>query len=149
MRVFGLKLDGNDYASSIVSLCQDKLGISIQPDDIGAAHPLNSRPGAKPAMIVRFRTGALRDQVLRARKKLKDTGISMAEDLTSLNVKLMKRLKNNTKLKDVWSLKGRIFATASSDGKKYLFQPFDDVDRVLALEPGTIDHSLDHNSLEY
>ena len=95
-------------------------------DDIEASHPLPSRSShQQPAVIVRFRfkSRKTRDEVLRTRKNLKGTNVSISDDL-SLNRQLLNRLKNSDKIKICWTWNGRVFRIGTESGNKCLFKPF-------------------------
>ena len=108
LRFFGLDLQEDDNCTtSIVRFCRNKLSIEIQESDVASSHPLppsqhnaskedaegNRSAPTKPAIIVRFSNLAIRNLVLSKRKTLKGTGVSIAEDLTTNNVRLLNRLK--------------------------------------------------------
>ncbi|XP_076449959.1 flavin-containing monooxygenase 1-like [Babylonia areolata] len=102
-------------ALKLSDLFTSKLGVAVTEADIEAAHrtgsrtPQHTRP--RP-MIVRFLSRRKKDEVLANRRKLKGNPqkISIAEDLTSLNFKLLKEAKEHSATLDAWSSRGKIFA---------------------------------------
>ena len=59
---------------SILSLCIDKLGVAVSQSDISVAHRLKAGKSDKHRpIIVRFNSRRIRDEVLRAKKKLMTT----------------------------------------------------------------------------
>jgi hypothetical protein len=73
-----------------------------------------------------------RDSVVRQRRLIKGTGMTIVEDLTSLNVKTLNRVRNSDLVATSWTWNGRIFALLKS-GKKVIvkpFQPLQDCDAV-------------------
>ena len=62
-----------------------------------------AQPARRPVILVRFYQRDHRDTVIRARKILKGTRYAVTEDLTSLNVKTMNRLKNSDMVRNTWS----------------------------------------------
>jgi len=80
--------------------------------------------------LVQFRYRDDRDKVIRARKSLKGTKYAITEDLTSLNLKTMNRLKNDENVRNTWSWNGKLFAILTS-GKKIQVRPFQSVNEFL------------------
>ena len=122
----------------------EKLHIHLEPGDITVAHPIprrrqvdgsNEEGNAEerpPPIILCFSQGGRdkRDEALKRRKQLKNTGFSIFEDMTSMNMKLNNRLKNRDDIKNAWFSNGKVFGLLVS-GKKMRFQPFDDIDAKL------------------
>ena len=52
------------------------------------------------------------------------------EDLTSMNIKLLNRLKNHEDIRSVWSPKGKVIALCKS-GDKRSFELFDNIQQKL------------------
>ena len=145
LRIFGVPLkEGDDYKETVVSLCQSSLGMDdLNKNDIENAHPLppnkpsssspHSRdPPMKSTMIVRFKSRATRDDILRKRKQLKNSGISIAEDLTSCNARLLKRLHNDDSVSDSWTVNGKVYCKFKNTSKKCVVNPFDSLSDVFA-----------------
>ena len=83
----------------------------------------------RPTMLIRFYDK--RDYVIRSRKVLKGTHYAITEDLTSLNVKTMNRMRNNKDVRTTWSWNGNFFAILSN-GKKVTVKPFQPISELLA-----------------
>ena len=132
IRLHGLTLSGESSTDAVVDIIRDKLHLECTTDDIEASHPLPSRSSEKqPAVIVRFRSRKKRDEVLRSRKNLKGTNVSISEDLTSLNMQLLNRLKKSDKIKSCWTWNGRVFGIGTESGNKCLFKPFCSIEETL------------------
>ena len=143
IRIYGISLNDNEsYDETVVSLIKNKLGLECDQNDIESAHPLPSRshPSTshssptkqRTSFIVRFRKNQKRIEVLKNRRKLKGTGISITEDLTSLNSQLLTRLHNHDGIQSSWSWNGQVFAIARHSGKKFAIKPYSEIDAVLA-----------------
>ena len=84
---------------------KNQLGLaSFRSDDIENAHNIpskerNNGSWSKPSVIVKFRSRAVKDDVLRKRKLLKGSGVAISEDLTSLNLDLINRLQKSDLVK--------------------------------------------------
>ena len=84
-----------------------------------------------PPIIVRFHSRNLRDAVVQRRKRLKKTGISIHDDMTTLNLQLINRLENHDSIQKSWAWNGKVHALTNND-KKLKFEPFDDINAKLA-----------------
>lgn len=80
-------------------------------------------------IIVRFRDRITRDKVIRQRKLLKSTKVTVIEDLTNLNVELMNRLRRSDDVEKCWSWNGHVFAMLKN-GKKVRVRPFQTIQEV-------------------
>ena len=118
---------------------------NITPDDIAAAHPQctgksnsthESNASSASTVLVRFHRKDVRDSVIAARKVLKKSGVSISDDLTSLNAQLLKRLQSSDRLLGAWSWKGKIFAKLS-DTKSVVARPYQTIDELFCK----MDHS--------
>ena len=113
---------------SVITLCRDKLGIDVLPSDISSAHRI--RKGEKDTtrpIIVRFVRTQLRDEIMRAKKKLKSSGsrIYLSDHLTYSASKLFfeaRKLVREKKLESTWTMNGQVLfkRTAAADEKPSL-----------------------------
>ena len=122
-----------------MSVIRDKLHVQCNLGDIAAAHPVPLKSQASttpqhPMFIVRFRDSMKRDEVLRSRRVLKGTNISISEDLTNLNLQLLTRVRNDSRVQNSWSWNGRVFAIGKDTGKQFIIKPFSAIDKILANE---------------
>ena len=74
-------------------------------------------------VIARFYDKSLRDRVIRQRKLLKNSGYTIVEDLTSLNVEVLNRLRRDSDVDKCWSWNGHIYALLKN-GRKVRVRPF-------------------------
>ena len=131
-----LKISSIDYGDFIAH------PVPVRTHKISTAHATPSDSGQSPpppvtehSVIVRFANKSLRDEVIRARKALKKSAVSIIEDLTSLNVQTLNRLKNDSRIKSCWSWNGKLFAVPEGHDVKLQIKPFqslDDAMRVLS-----------------
>jgi len=130
IRIFGLQ-SGEDCRSASVNFIRSALRISdIEAEDIEVAHSVQTSSSRRPAVLVQFRHREHRDKVIRARKALKGSKYAITEDLTSLNLKTMNRLKNSEYVQNTWSWNGKLFAILTN-GKKVQVRPFQSVNELL------------------
>ena len=140
LRVHGLKLqDGCDYKEAVASFLTRELRnrdadpLLIERKDIDAAHPLPPRHSNSvstktppiPQIIVRFHSRELRDSVLSARRSLKGKGISLTDDLTGPNARLLQRMKNSEKFENQWAWGGKIYGIPKGKTNSQRFDIFD------------------------
>jgi hypothetical protein len=141
LKIHGIKLgDGENCRLAVCKVLTEDLGIHLKEGDVAVAHivPGKRKPGRNddgedrepppPPIIVRFSEAARdrRDEAIKRRRQLKGTGTVIYEDLTTLNAKLINRLKNHPDITSAWSSFGKIYGL-SSDGKKMKFEPFDKI----------------------
>ena len=134
LRIHGLNIQQDtNCCQAVREFVQSRLHVDLRDEDIDIAHVLPSRggqPNRTPAVIVRFQRREKRDNVLRARRVLKGTQYSVSEDLTSLNVKTMNRLRNSDRVRKTWSWNGRIYALLAT-GRKLCVRPFQTIDECM------------------
>ena len=116
--------DGENTDAVVIGTIQQKLGLThIGADHLERSHRLGPKKDEqgrprKRAMIVRFRSEAVRDEVFRARTRLKeynrqfkDNQIHVNEDLTAKRAMLAYRtrqLKRQKQIADCWTYAGRV-----------------------------------------
>ena len=151
IRIRGLEVEKGVNCKGVVSNFlnthmkrADGKSLSITPADIDAAHPLPSRPRktesttprtADPSasspppdvVIVRFHRRDTRDAVIRARRSLKGTKVSIQEDLTRENAALLRRLSQSPSIRSAWSWEGKIYGAMEGIKKPKRFDILDEL----------------------
>ena len=132
IRVFGVpESPQEDTTTTICKIAQEKLHITLKPEDIDRSHRVRRRnppphPGSRPkpaAIIVKLTSYQHRQRLIVNRKNLKGSGISICEDLTDANRTLLHDAfiaskKLNSKIEAAWSMDGRIIVSVkASHGK--------------------------------
>ena len=138
VRLCGVKPEVNeDCRVAAMRFIRNVLHVSAVGDsDIEFAHMTagsvqsTTNQQKRPIMLVRFCHRDARDLVIRSRRILKGTHFAVTEDLTTLNIKTMNRLRNHDQVRTTWSWNGKIFAILSN-GKKTSVRPFQSVDELL------------------
>lgn len=128
-----------DCTQKCLDIFQTKLGVSLQKQDIEAAHRLRPRTDGKPpTVIIRFTRRDQRQRVLSNRRKLKSSGVSIAEDLTALNMKLLNRVQNNEGVEHAWTSNGKVLGNPVGSKQRVTFSLFtpteDSIQKALANE---------------
>jgi len=146
IRIRGLKLrQGEECQIAVAMFLNEKLQVNISCEDIDAAHIIptrsdnsaeslptssasassstQSRQRALPAVIVRFKKRDVRDSVLRKRRLLKNSSVSIVEDLTTLNSQTINHVSKDPKVETAWTWNGKIYVLTKS-GDKLSVRPF-------------------------
>jgi hypothetical protein len=78
-----------DCLNEIVKLCNDKLNVEIDKNEVDRAHRVGPKSGSKARpIIVKFKSYDAKFEICKKRKNLKGTHIYINEDLTKFNAKL-------------------------------------------------------------
>ena len=87
--------------------------------DIDKSHPLFKESDGSYAIIIRFTNRDMRDDIFYKRRLLADTntGITLTENLTSANLKLLRDSKEKLSKLAVWSEQGVIYADVNGRKK--------------------------------
>ena len=117
LRFSGIKPSPNgtgpeDTDKILLQLCNGQMGLQLQLSDLQRSHRVGPIESGNRGIIVRFVSYRVRAQVLKARSKLKGTGIYVNEDLTKRRNNLAflaRQLKKQNKVVDTWTYDGKIF----------------------------------------
>ena len=118
IRISGLSHDKpNEYAQEsiegVISKVNNKLGLPLHYQDIDIAHRLGKfKAGKIRPVIVKFVRRIDKINVMRNAHKLKNTKLSINEDLTHLNQSVLASIRINGKadFSKTWSFEGKLFA---------------------------------------
>ncbi|XP_069119362.1 uncharacterized protein [Argopecten irradians] len=123
IRIFGLedtseKETVQECKEKVVSLVNSKLKVALRGDEIDITHRLGKFVhGKKRNVIVKFTHRTKKHEILRARKILKGTGISVFEDLTKYNQDRLKEAYHVNCVQNSYSIDGKLFVILK-DGRK-------------------------------
>ena len=115
VRVNGIPESGQreDTDTLIVQLAKEKLGCNITKADITVSHRLGKPHSDKPRVIVaRFVNHDTKTALLKNGKRLKNTSISINEDLTKVRSKLAfeaRVLQRSGKIQQTWTRDGTVY----------------------------------------
>ncbi|KAK7484723.1 hypothetical protein BaRGS_00024008 [Batillaria attramentaria] len=154
VRVFGVKEDDDETVQQceekVLRIINEKLELKgIKSADVDAIHRLGKKPKPRRAeqnhsdsdsdtesrpraIIVRFVSRKCTQDVLRNRRKLRGTKISIAEDLARDRYRLLRQVKEK-EVDDAWSRDGKIFVKVS--GRIREVKSAEDVTRFLTSTP--------------
>ena len=109
VRIFGYTFNPEmDTTRAVLLLFKDKLNITLNRGDIIAAHPLprkrqiDNRPTPPAPLFLKFVHYSDKESVIHSRRKLKNSGISIFEDLTRKNQLLLNRVSNDDRVVNAW-----------------------------------------------
>ena len=130
IRIFGIPeakpIDNEDMRGVMCEFFEEKLDVNVKKQEIAAAHRLPTRKEGKPRpIIVRFAWKETKYALLKVRKKLKGSGQSITEDVTSDNMRLMNRAEKSNKFSEVWFSNGRVHAIDKRTKNKKVLELFD------------------------
>ena len=119
LRIYGVMESNRENTDNlVVNIAQEKLGVSLSPDDIDRSHRIGKPRRGKPrAIIVKFSSYKKRMEIFKNKSKLKGSSLTIREDLTSLRMKTLSAAVEAFELKNVWSSDGNI-VIKSADGSK-------------------------------
>ena len=98
---------------------KDKLDIELQDMDIDRTHRIGRASGKPRAILVKFTSYRARNILIKHRRKLKGSKISIHEDLTKSNQDLHMKTSKQFGVVSTWSQDGRVYASVmtSTPGK--------------------------------
>ena len=103
---------------------KDKLNMKMSQVSIGRSHSLGKRKGPNQktqAIIVKFTRYQDRHLVLRNKKLLKGSGISVTESLTLKRMEHLKKVREQHDFANVWTLDGKIMFMGNDDNPKVYY----------------------------
>ena len=105
----------------------------ITNDDINDAHPLYTKEGSKPLVIVQFNKRWIRNEVLKVKKSLKSNwGVRVMEHLTKHNRDMLNKARDIVGGYYAWSQKGVVYASLE-DGTKMAIKNEEDLNHLQSL----------------
>ena len=140
IRIHGMREQGRGRnVENTHSMVADFLyyDLGLEPD-IEIAHRIGvkSRDPNKPrTIIVKFVRRSDKLDVMLRRKSLKGKGISISDDLTVKNVKLINEVRDHERIEAAWSWDGKVYAKGKNGHKLKLYpgiQVDNELDRVEA-----------------
>jgi TolA-binding protein len=115
LRVFRVPEATGETAEDCIRKCVDifshKVQVPTTEKDIEVAHRTGQQSSSKSRpVLVRFFSRRKRDQILANRRKLKNKGIVIGEDLTVANYKLYRDAMQHSACASAWTSNGKVLA---------------------------------------
>ena len=116
VKIYGLPERKDESCVDIVRMMlRDKLRIEINRDQIAVAHRIAGRSGKVRPIIVRFDQHDVKFTVLKQRRQLKGSGVSIQEDLVKAVWDKLAAIKDSEDCADTWAWNGKIFIKDRND----------------------------------
>lgn len=135
IRIHGMREQGRGrYRENTLRLVSNFFynELELEPD-VEIAHRVGVKstdPDKPRTIIVKFVRRSDKLAVMLRRKSLKGSGLSISDDLTLRNVRLIKEVRDNERIESVWSWDGKVYARGQN-GYKFLLHPGIDIDAEL------------------
>lgn len=100
-----------DCVKKVCRIFTQDVGVATSPSDIEVAHRTGQRSGQRNRpILVRFFDRKKRDNIMANKKKLKNKGVVVGEDLTAANYKLYTAAYKHSASLSTWTVNGKVFA---------------------------------------
>ena len=130
---------GSEFSDWVVKKLNEllpSLNGSLRKDQIDRSHIFRKEnKKKKTVIIVRFISRDVRNDVLKCRKDLKNSGIVMTEHLTSTTLDLLGKAKNHVGYKNTWTYEGKVYI--SHNNRKIQINSVGDLPPLVAHCPTT------------
>lgn len=130
LRIIGIPESKTEVSKTVVTEFFQKRDFKVKEADIHIAHRVGKKDGTRPrAMIVRLFDRNKRDSVIKERRKLKGSGITIAEDVSAMTMKTLMRVQRSDGIDNAWIWNGKIFARhRSNPSVSFVVKPFQSVE---------------------
>ena len=104
----------------ILKTINEKLDVKITENEIDRSH--RKKDGQKPRpIIVKLTRYNTRKKVFASKRKLKGTGVSITESLTTKRMEQLNKAREEHSFTNVWTTDGKIFFKRPNENKSNLF----------------------------
>lgn len=123
-----------DTDELVLKVFREKLLLhGIEATDLDRTHRVGkkSKVNKKPRpIIVKFARYNIRNEVFRSKRKLKATGITITESLTSRRLQLLKEVQGLEQVKSAWTSDGRVVCLLQDNKTKMQIEKQGDLERL-------------------
>ena len=111
LRIFGVPQRPDEKTDEAVLDVARRIGVQLGIPDIDRSHRVGKQPSGDRSrgIIVKLASYRTRQKLIQNRRKLKGTGITIHEDLTSKNRELLLKAQGHEKVTSAWTVDGRVF----------------------------------------
>lgn len=129
LRISGVNVEEKEenLLGKVIGVLTSKLGIAATADDFVACYSVG-RDVNKKSIILKVKDYKVKESILRNRKKFKNTGIKVSEDMCKTFHDLFLKAIDALGSKNVWFANGTIYARV--DNKKHKIWNPTDIDRL-------------------
>ncbi|KAK3102633.1 hypothetical protein FSP39_013790 [Pinctada imbricata] len=131
-KLYGVKESkGEDTEKIVIETIDKKADLKVDRNEILAVHRIPGKPGKERPILVKMRNSACKTKVMRKRSVLKRQGggVTLADDVTDLNAKLINRLSRHSDIEAAWYFNG--FVYGQYKGNRIRFDILDSIDEKL------------------
>jgi hypothetical protein len=115
LRMDGLRnIDNGSLINQVLNIINKQLKVDCSENHINEVSRLKGSEGKDSTILVKFVTFWKRNEVFKAKKLLKGTGIFINEDLSKNQYELLKMARKKIGNHNVWSAGGKIFAKGAN-----------------------------------
>ena len=122
--VHGIAETNNENTDDLVlKTINEKLDVEITENEIDRSHRIGrKKEGKRPRpIIVKLTRYNTRKQVFASKRKLKETGVSITENLAARKVEQLNKAREEPDFTNVWSTDGKILFKRPNKNKSNLF----------------------------
>lgn len=133
IKVMNITEQPNETEEKLKASFCDKLkdkDLSFDPNKILAIHRIPGKTGQPKPVLVKLTNNNEKIKIMQKRKEFKTSGNRLVDDVTKLNVDLIKRLLEHRKIEQAWYFNGNVYGKTES-GRRCKFDLFDNIDEVL------------------
>nr|CAH7735730.1 unnamed protein product [Callosobruchus chinensis] len=133
LRIFNFpEKNGEDLPQEIIRLCNSKLDVPIEKEDIVVCSRIGKKLSNRPrSILLKLAHVNSKQRIYKNKSRLKGSGIVIKEDLSEKRLKLMQVAIEKTSLKQVWSFNGSIYVLHRD--KRHVIKNIGDVDGLLLI----------------
>ncbi|XP_071481462.1 uncharacterized protein [Diadema antillarum] len=143
----GVPENDGESTNAVVIDVAASAGVAVSEADISTSHRMGRPQPNKMRPIARFVRRDLRTQLLRSKRKLKDSeqhkDMIIMEHLSPVRAKLLQAVKQDENAEKVWTIDGKVHSTLKSDPhKKHIIHGPDDLFKRLGWSEDKLKKSL-------
>ena len=115
----------------VCALLQTKASITLTPTQIVAIHRIPGRAGQPQPVLIKLRNNNDKTLLMKNRRRMKEAGYKLVDDVTRLNTGLINRLLLNEAIESAWYFNGAVYGKSHA-GRRYKFDIYDSIPDVMA-----------------
>ena len=135
IKIMDIKESDKETGSSLTSdMCAlfAKQKVTINPESITAIHRIPGKEGRSKPVLLKLKNNSEKSKLMRTRAAMKAAKHRLVDDVTKLNTTLITRLMEHSKIESAWFFNGYIYGKTNTNGKRYRFELYDDIDYVIS-----------------
>nr|CAH7724116.1 unnamed protein product [Callosobruchus chinensis] len=137
LRIFNFpEKNGEDLPQEIIRLCNSKLDVPIEKEDIVVCSRIGKKLTNRPrSILLKLAHVNSKQRIYKNKSRLKGSGIVIKEDLSEKRLKMMQVAIEKTSLKQVWSFNGSIYVLHR--GKRHVIKNIETI-RLKEVENSSV-----------